>query len=159
MGIRTSSGKKKLGPGGAMLVIGFVLLIISTVMLVLGMSDYTDHTERADAVVSERRVEVTYTGNDRDRKDRREEITVYVDYTAEDQDFTHVELMGLDNDDFQEGQRLTVAYAPGEAGDVVTVESTEEGAFDVFLYIGIAGAVLTAVLIPTGIVVIARQRK
>lgn len=159
MGIRTSSAKKKIGPGGALIIIGFVALIIGTVMLVLGMSDYTDHTERADAVVSERRVEVTYTGNDRDRKDRREEITVYVDYTAEDQDFTRVELTGLNTDDLQEGQRLPVAYAPGEAEDVVTVESTEEGAFDVFLSIGIAGVVLTAVLLPTGIVLIARKRK
>ncbi|MDA2804986.1 DUF3592 domain-containing protein [Nocardiopsis suaedae] len=159
MAKRSSRVKKKLGPGGAVTVFGIIALILGAVMLIVGTTDYTDHTERADAVVSERLVEVTYEDEEREPDERREEITVFVDYTAEGQDLTRVELQGLNADDHYEGQELAVAYAPGEPGHVVTVPSTEEGAYDVFLYIGIAALVLSVPLLGAGALLIVKQVK
>ncbi|MDA2812767.1 DUF3592 domain-containing protein [Nocardiopsis sp. RSe5-2] len=156
---KRKSRKKNLGPGAPVAVFGLVLLILGVVMSIVGTTDYTDHTERADAVVSERLVEVTYEDEEREPDERREEITVFVDYTAEGQDLERVELQGLDADDHYEGQELAVAYAPGEPGHVVTVPSTEEGAYDVFLYIGIAALVLSVPLLVTGVLLTVKHVK
>lgn len=143
---------QKFGPGLILVAFGVVALIMGAVQVVVGMADYTDHTGRADAVVSERLVEV-----DRDDDRRREDITVFVDYEAEGERFTRIELRGLNPDDHYEGDELPVAYAPGEPGHVVTVESTEEGAFDVFLYIGTTALVLSVPLLVTGVLLSARH--
>lgn len=134
----------KLGPAGILLVFGLVCGVMAVIMTLVGMTDHTDHTERAPAVVSERQVEYDDDGDDRGEV---EDVTIFVDYSAEGQDFTHVRLQGMNADDFQEGQELDVAYAPGAPEHVVTPQSTEDGAYDVFLYVGIGLFVLTLVLV------------
>lgn len=142
---RVNGRTDPLGPGTWPFVFGVVALGMGVFQVVVGMSDYTDHTERADAVVSERHVEVDY-----DNGQSSEDVTVFVDYDAEGEAFTRVELEGLNPDDHYEGEELPVAYAPGEPDHVVTVQSTEEGAFDVFFYIGIAALVLSVPLLAVG---------
>ncbi|RNL86913.1 DUF3592 domain-containing protein [Halostreptopolyspora alba] len=139
--------KKKLGLAGLVLVWGFVILIMGIVGTVIGMTDYTDHTETTEATVSERDVEVNYD-DDGDRTG--EDVTIYVDYTAEGSDYTGVVLNGLNTDDYQEGRDLTVAYAPDEPGHVVTPESTEEGAYDFALHMGLVGIAVGLVMTAAG---------
>ncbi|MDA2804985.1 DUF3592 domain-containing protein [Nocardiopsis suaedae] len=143
---RRSPLTKNFGSTNVWLVaFGVALLIVGVRQVAVGTTDYTDHTGRAEAVVSERLVERA------DFDDRREqEITVFVAYTAEGEDFTRVELEGLNSDDPWEGDELTVAYAPGEPGHVVTVPSTEEGAHAMSLYGGIAALALSVLLSGAG---------
>ncbi|WP_186356664.1 DUF3592 domain-containing protein [Streptomonospora sp. PA3] len=114
----------------------FILLIIGGIFVMVGQADYSAYTGRAEAVVSARETttDVRGTGDDR-RTDT--DIEVYVDYEAEGQQYTSVRLSGLNPDSYHEGERLTVAYDPAAPGDPVTAQSTEEGAFDLFLWLGV----------------------
>ncbi|MDA0567376.1 DUF3592 domain-containing protein [Streptomonospora sp. S1-112] len=139
---------------GALVCGGFalILLVIGIIFFFVSRADYSDHTGRAEAVVSD--VVVT---DDTDTGPRRpgesgsggsDDIDVYVDYTAEGQQFTRAELSGLNPSDYSEGETLTVAYDPADPGDPVTAASTEPGAFRVFGYIGmglLAGGAVAAI--------------
>ncbi|TDQ49998.1 DUF3592 domain-containing protein [Actinorugispora endophytica] len=125
-------------PGGFVLgVFGLVLLVLGVVFTLVGGSDYSDHTGRAEAVVVEREVDTRRSSDGRSRSD----VDVYVSYEVEGTRFEHVSLSGLDPSDHDEGERLTVAYHPDSPESPVTVGSTEPGAFDIFRYIGIAAGV------------------
>ncbi|MBB4931676.1 hypothetical protein F4561_002496 [Lipingzhangella halophila] len=139
--------KRKLSLGGTVLTWGIIIFIAGVIGVIVGMTDYTDHTETVEADVSERQVEVNYD-DDGDRTG--EDITIYVDYSAEGTDYTSVVLNGLNTDGYQEGQDLTVAYAPDDPGHVVTPESTEEGAYDFALYLGIVGIGVSVFVIAGG---------
>ncbi|MDT0303069.1 DUF3592 domain-containing protein [Streptomonospora wellingtoniae] len=117
-------------------IFALVFLIIGGIFTLIAQADYSAHTGRAEAVVSEVEVERDDIGTD-DNDDNDVDITVYVDYRAEGGEYNRVPLSGLNPDDHAEGERLTVAYDPADPGNPVTVESTEEGAFDVFLWLGI----------------------
>lgn len=136
----------------------FVLLLIGAVFTYVGTLDHRDYTGRAEATVVERDVDVDVDRDSRERRDRDEDVTVYVSYRAEGRDFAREPLNGLNPDDYREGDRLTVAYEPGAPGYAVTEESTEEGAYDVFGYIGIPLAVLGLVLAGAAVFVFRRPR-
>ncbi|PSK99901.1 uncharacterized protein DUF3592 [Murinocardiopsis flavida] len=138
----------------------FVLTLIGGIFSFVGTLDYREYTGRADATVVERRVESdTDTGTSRQRRDDDVDITVYVDYQAEGRTFEHVTLNGLNPDDHQEGDRVQVAYPPGEPGEIVTVASTEEGAFRIFGYIGVPLLVLGLALAGAAVFVLVRRRR
>lgn len=151
MGTRSKAGftrlKGKKQQRQTVFVIGLVLLVFGVMLLYMGTTDYTDHTERADATVVEREVDYTYDDGDRRKKD----VDVYVDFAAGGAEHHRVELEGIDSASFDEGDTLTVAYAPGEPGHAVTVQSTEKGAYVIGFYLGIpvvlAGAAVTVVAI------------
>ncbi|MBV2365544.1 DUF3592 domain-containing protein [Streptomonospora nanhaiensis] len=118
--------------------LALVLLIIGTVFVFLARADYSGHTGRAEAVVTDVVVtEDTDSRPDRGRRDHDDEdIDVFVAYTAEGQTFDRAELTGLNPSDHTVGETLTVAYDPADPGRPVTVESTQPGAFRVFGYVG-----------------------
>ncbi|GAA1772019.1 hypothetical protein GCM10009834_32890 [Streptomonospora arabica] len=119
-------------------IAALVLLIIGGIFTLVAQADYSGHTGRAEAVVSTVEVERDTVGSGDDGQGSDDvDITVYVDYSAEGVEYSDVKLNGLNPDDHAEGERLTVAYDPAAPGDPVTVESTEEGAFDVFLWLGV----------------------
>lgn len=127
-------GTFRLTPARSLLLFGSMALLIGAISLLIGFTDYTDHTERADATVVERDVEVTRDSDG----DKRTETTIYVSYTAEGTEFAHIELAGFGATDFHEDDTLPVAFAPGAPDHVVTPQSAEEGAYDLALYGGVA---------------------
>ncbi|MUL44331.1 DUF3592 domain-containing protein [Streptomonospora sp. PA3] len=148
-------GKGKGGKGRrSVLGTGILLAVAGVMLLVQGTTDYTDHTERAEATVVERDVDITYD-DDGDRTG--EDVTVYVDYRAEGADHRRVDLEGLGSDSFHEGDTLTVAYAPGEPGHVVTTQSTDEDAYAFAFYLGLP--IVAAGLGVTALGVVLRLRK
>jgi len=129
------------------LILGFftlVLLILGIVFTVLGFQDYSGHSGRAEAVVTD---VVREVHQDSDDRRERVDIDVYVSYRVDGTDYTDVRLNGLNTDEHGEGESLTVAYAPEDPGAPVTVQSTEEGSMDVFRYVGIG---LLALAVATG---------
>ncbi|WP_017594969.1 DUF3592 domain-containing protein [Nocardiopsis potens] len=123
-------------------VFTLVLLIIGTVFTVLGSQDYSGHTGRAEAVVT--RVDREIDRRPGDDRRKRVDYDVYVGYQVDGTDYSDVRLNGLDADDYGEGDTLTVAYEPGAPDSPVTVQSTEEGALDLFRPLGIGALVLGA---------------
>ncbi|WP_170181518.1 DUF3592 domain-containing protein [Haloactinospora alba] len=138
--------RKRLSPQASVLGVGLIVLLVGCVALFVGMTDYTDHTERVEATVEERDVDIE-RDSDGDRVGK--DITVYVDYTVEQESYRDMQLYGLGTDDYHEGESLTVAYAPDEPEHVVTPRSTEPGAYDLAWYAGlvvvVVGVVITAV--------------
>ncbi len=149
--------KVKLSMPATVVLTGVLVLVGGIVGVVVGMTDYTDHTERAEATVSNRVVDYDYEDGER----QKEDVTIYVDYTVEGTNHNGVVLEGLDSDDFQEGQDLTVAYASGDPAHVVTPQSTEEGAYDFALYLGIATLVVGLIVLVTGgaLMIVKKQRR
>ncbi|GAA4930163.1 hypothetical protein GCM10023224_07250 [Streptomonospora halophila] len=117
------------------MVIGAIPAVGGGLQIFQGTTDYSDHTARAEATVVEREVAVSASGPG---EPAVEEITVYVDYRAEGAEHDRVELAGLGADAYQEGDRLTVAYAPGEPGHAATPRSTGAWAYSWRLLLGAA---------------------
>ncbi|MDA8369742.1 MAG: DUF3592 domain-containing protein [Nocardiopsaceae bacterium] len=139
-------------------VLTLVLLAVGGIFFLLSRADYSDHTGRAEAVVTE--VVMTDDGSIGSDRDEAGDTDVYVDYEAEGQSYSRVKLNGLNPSSYSTGEALTVAYDPADPGDPVTVESTEPGAFDVFGYVGIgllAGAAVAAVAVIVFVVRIVRR--
>ncbi|GAA4930155.1 hypothetical protein GCM10023224_07240 [Streptomonospora halophila] len=153
MGGKMRFGSKRKRRRQSVLGIGGALAIVGAAFLLQGMTDYTDHTARAEATVVERDVDVDYD----DDGDRREDVTVYVDYAAAGAPQSRVELRGLGSDDFHEGETLTVAYAPGEPGHAVTPRSTEKGAYAFGFYLGVPILLLGLGTTAVGVLVLVRK--
>lgn len=138
--------RKRFSPQTSVLVFGLLVLLTGGVALFVGMTDYTDHTERVEATVGERDVDIE-RDSDGDRVGK--DITVYVDYTVGQESYQDMQLYGLNTDNYREGESLTVAYAPDDPEHVVTPRSTEPGAYDFAWYVGlvaiVVGVVITAV--------------
>ncbi|KIH99492.1 hypothetical protein LP52_07450 [Streptomonospora alba] len=140
-------------------LVSLILLIIGGVFLAVGQADYSDYTGRAEALVSARE-QTTETRGTGDNKRTQTDIDVFVDYEAEGREFTSVKLNGLNPSSYNEGDELTVAYDPADPGDPVTAQSTEEGAFDLFLWlaVGMLAAGGIGALTALALVVIAARR-
>ncbi|MEY9213908.1 DUF3592 domain-containing protein [Thermobifida halotolerans] len=134
---------------------GAVLLLLGVIFVLIGNADYTDHTGRAEAVVVERDVDHRKTSTGSSSSD----VDVYVSYRTEDgTQIEHAPLSGLNPSDYDEGERLQVAYHPDRPGAPVTAQSTEPGAFLIFRYLGIAAAVVGAALAAGAGILLWRRR-
>lgn len=113
--------------------------------------DYSDRTERADAVVSDR-------SRQYDQKCDCRETVLYVDYTADGHGYEGVKLEdgGAGN---REGDTVTVAYPPGEPMKVVTADMTEEGPYDFMLYPGAATLAASGAFFTTAVVKARRKHR
>ncbi|MFD0775301.1 DUF3592 domain-containing protein [Streptomonospora algeriensis] len=117
-------------------LVSLILLVLGGIFLAVGQADYSDYTGRAEALVSARE-QTTETRGTGDDKRTETDIEVFVDYEAEGREFTSVRLNGLNPTSYHGGDELTVAYDPADPGAPVTEQSTEEGAFDLFLWIAV----------------------
>ncbi|MBC6460624.1 DUF3592 domain-containing protein [Actinomadura sp. HBU206391] len=100
-----------------LIVIGASAVVLACMLLYESPTGYSDYTERAHATVVDR---VTSPR----KHPAPDHVTVFVTYQAEGQEHRRVQLGGIAAGAYDEGDNLTVAYAPGRPSPVITLSST-----------------------------------